>query len=161
MVALLILLAASLAVVILIAIRRPLLVRMGLRNAIRRPAQTALIVVGLMLSTLIISAAFSTGDTVGYSVTNEIYGSLRGVDYLVGFDSENNAVPRDQAYLTEDFVTSVRDEFANDPDIDGVSGLLAETLPILNERDRLSQPQGGFIGVDLDTVGDFEASTLR
>ncbi len=157
LVALMILLAASLGVVLLIAIRRPLLVRMGLRNAIRRPAQTALIVVGLMLSTLIISAAFSTGDTVGYSVTNEIYGSLRGVDYLVGFDSENNAVPRDQAYLTEDFVTSVRDEFANDPEIDGVSGLLAETLPILNEGDRLSQPQGGFIGIDVDTVGDFEA----
>lgn len=157
MVALLILLAAALAVVILIAIRRPLLVRMGLRNAIRRPAQTALIVVGLMLSTLIISAAFSTGDTVGYSVTNEIYGSLRGVDFLIGFDSEDNAVPRDQAFLTEDFAGSIRQEFADDPDIDGVTSLLAETLPILNEGERLSQPQGAFIGLDLATVGDFEA----
>ncbi|MGE0229109.1 MAG: ABC transporter permease [Dehalococcoidia bacterium] len=157
MVALLILLAVAFAVIIWIALRRPLLVRMGLRNAIRRPAQTALIVVGLMLSTLIISAAFSTGDTVGYSVTNVIYNSLRGVDYLVGFDAENNGVERDQAYLTTDFLRSVEDEFADDPDIDGITPVLIEQLPILNEAQRLSQPQGAFIGIDPESVEPFRA----
>jgi ABC-type lipoprotein release transport system permease subunit len=157
MVALLILLGAALAVIVWIGVRNMLLVRMGLRNAIRRPAQTVLIVVGLMLSTLIISAAFSTGDTVGYSVTNEIYNSLRGVDYLVGFDSENHAVPRDQAYLSEDFLGSLRQQFANDPDVDGITPLLAETLPVLNEADRLSQPQAAFIGLDPASVAPFHA----
>lgn len=157
MVALLILLGVSLAVIAWIGVRHPLLVRMGLRNAVRRPAQTALIVIGLMLSTLIISAAFSTGDTVGYSVTNEIYSSLRGVDYLVAFDSEKNGVERDQAYLTNDFLASLRKEFANDPDVDGITPLLLEQLPILNEGARLSQPQGAFIGIDPTSVGPFRA----
>ena len=62
-----------------IAWRSPLLVRMGLRNVRRRKSQTSLIVTGLMLSTLIISAAFATGDTVGYSVTNTIYASFEEV----------------------------------------------------------------------------------
>jgi len=157
MVALLILLAATIAVIVWIGIRNMLLVRMGLRNAVRRPAQTALIVIGLMLSTLIISAAFSTGDTVGYSVTNEIYSSLRGVDYLIGFDSEKNAVPRDQAYLSETFLASLRGEFADDPDVDGITPLLAETLPVLNEADRLSQPQAAFIGLDPASAAPFQA----
>ncbi|HRC61924.1 MAG TPA: FtsX-like permease family protein [Dehalococcoidia bacterium] len=157
MVALLILLAVVFAVIVWIGIRRPLLVRMGLRNAIRRPAQTALIVVGLMLSTLIISAAFSTGDTVGYSITNLVYGSLQGVDYLVGFDREKNGVEREQAYLTTSFLDSVRQQFGNDPDVDGITPLLVEQLPILNESQRLSQPQGAFIGVDPGSVASFHA----
>ena len=52
--------------------------RMGLRNIPRRGAQTALVVVGLMLSTLIITAAFTTGDTIDYSIaetTYDLYGA--------------------------------------------------------------------------------------
>jgi len=52
-----------------IAWRNPVMFKLGLRNIPRRKAQFALIVVGLMLSTLIISAAFGTGDTLTTSVT--------------------------------------------------------------------------------------------
>ena len=44
----------------------------GVRNIPRRRAQTVLIIIGLMLSTLIITAAFSIGDTVNYSITNQV-----------------------------------------------------------------------------------------
>ncbi|MXZ46143.1 MAG: hypothetical protein F4Z08_03975, partial [Chloroflexi bacterium] len=63
LVALLLALGAIFGVLAVIALRQPLLVRMGLRNIGRRRTQTSLIVIGLMLSTLIISAAFATGDT--------------------------------------------------------------------------------------------------
>ena len=49
--------AAILLFVAFIAVRNPVMFKMGLRNIPRRKAQTALIVVGLMLSTLIMSAA--------------------------------------------------------------------------------------------------------
>ncbi len=155
MVALLILLAGAFAVIAWIGVRHMLLVRMGLRNAIRRPAQTVLIVVGLMLSTLIISAAFSTGDTVGYSVTNQIYGTLQGVDYILGFDSESDAVTREDAYLTDDFLSALNREFAGDKDIDGITPILRESLPVLNRSERLSQPRAEFVGVDPATVDSF------
>ena len=44
--------------------RNRVVMRLGLRNIPRRRAQTVLIVFGLMLSTLIIAAAFGTGDTM-------------------------------------------------------------------------------------------------
>ncbi|MCL6644532.1 MAG: hypothetical protein K6U88_06040, partial [Dehalococcoidia bacterium] len=56
-----------------IAWRNPVMFKMGLRNIPRRKAQTALIIVGLMLSTLIMSAAFGTGDTLTSSVSAQVY----------------------------------------------------------------------------------------
>ncbi|MDQ6693373.1 MAG: hypothetical protein M3014_02995, partial [Chloroflexota bacterium] len=48
--------------------RQPLLARLALRNVPRRRSQTVLIVLGLMLATLLITAAFGTGDTMTYSM---------------------------------------------------------------------------------------------
>ena len=45
--------------------RNPLLVRMGLRNVVRRKTQTVLIVIGMMLATLIIKAARSVVENRG------------------------------------------------------------------------------------------------
>ena len=69
---------------------------------------------------------FSTGDTVGYSVTNEIYGSLRGVDYLVGFDSEDNhLVLHFKAGEPKDLGRASKLSLANGV-LDSVVGLLRE-----------------------------------
>src|SRR5215208_7552049 len=83
MVTLLIALGLCLLTVAWVAWRRPVIFKLGVRNIPRRRAQTTLIVVGLMLSTLIISAALGTGDTVGYSMTSEAYDRLGEVDELV------------------------------------------------------------------------------
>src|SRR3972149_2296264 len=60
---LLALLGVSLASIVLVALRNRIMFNLGVRNIPRRKAQTTLIVVGLMLSPVIISAAFATGDT--------------------------------------------------------------------------------------------------
>ena len=70
MIAMIVLLAISVATVGVTALRNRVMFLVGLRNIPRRLAQTVLIIIGLMLSTLIISAAFTTGDTVDYSITN-------------------------------------------------------------------------------------------
>ena len=59
-----VLLAAGLAAVAALALRNPILLKLGLRNMPRRRARSALIVVGLMLGTAIIAAALATGDTM-------------------------------------------------------------------------------------------------
>ena len=64
--------------------------KLGVRNIPRRRAQTTLIVLGLMLSTVIISAAFTTGDTVDRSITSEVYGLLGSVDEVVSQASASN-----------------------------------------------------------------------
>src|SRR5215208_4943671 len=80
---LLILLGFSFAGLAYVAITNRIMFKMGLRNIPRRRAQTTLIVLGLMLSPLIISAAFTTGDTVQRSITGEVYGLLGSVDEVI------------------------------------------------------------------------------
>src|SRR5215203_6815906 len=76
-------LALALLWVVWLALRRRVIVKIGVRNLPRRPAQTMLIVIGLMLSTLIISAALSVGDTLNRSISSEIYDLVGHVDEMV------------------------------------------------------------------------------
>ena len=159
MVGLLLLMGASFAVLGWIAWKQPLLVRMGIRNIRRRVSQTVLIVVGLMLSTLIVSAAFATGDTVGFSLTNSLYEQLEEVDFLIVFD-ENDAVGRTDDFTEAGFLDEFRAEFGSDPDIDGITGLLARQLPVLNSEARLSEPSALVVGVDPESVDTFNGLRL-
>ncbi len=130
-----------------IAWRNPLLVRMGLRNLARRKMQTGLIVVGLMLSTLIISAAFATGDTVGYSVTNTVYNDFGAADIVATLDEDHEGATERDALLESDLQV-IRDAFAGDPDVDGITGFIQTPVPALNPGARLSEPIAQFVGVD-------------
>ena len=59
------------------------LVKMGVRNIPRRPAQSALIVLGLMLSTTIIGASLGIGDTVSHSIRKAALDSMGMVDETI------------------------------------------------------------------------------
>ncbi|MFN8522481.1 MAG: FtsX-like permease family protein [Chloroflexota bacterium] len=67
----------------ILAARRPLMVRLALRNAARRPLQSLLITAGLALSTIVISTALSTGDTMGHTVRTLVAASLGRSDEIV------------------------------------------------------------------------------
>jgi hypothetical protein len=77
MVALLAALGVCVLAVAAIALVNPMMVRLGLRNIPRRRAQSVLVVLGLMLSTLIITAAFTVGDSLDYSITRDVYDIYR------------------------------------------------------------------------------------
>ncbi|MDA1010232.1 MAG: FtsX-like permease family protein [Chloroflexi bacterium] len=149
LIVLLVLVAAIFGVLAWIGIRNPLLVKMGVRNLARRKTQTALIVIGLMLSTLIISAAFATGDTVGYSVTNAIYEQLGEADVVVVLDPDL-AEPGEK--MTDEHVRALQALAASDPDIDIVTGVVQTPIPAINPGARLSSPQALLVGVDPATV---------
>ena len=79
--------AAAVGVVVLclaaLALKNPVLFRMSVRNIPRRPAQSALIVFGLMLASLIIMASFGVGDTLGYSLKAIQLKQMGGIDEAV------------------------------------------------------------------------------
>ena len=64
MLALLAIFLATMAVVVVLALRNRIMLRLGLRPIPRRPGKSTLIVIGVMLSTVIMAAAFGTGDTI-------------------------------------------------------------------------------------------------
>ncbi len=68
---------------IVLAIRNPVLMKLGLRNILRRPTQTVLIVVGLTLSTIIFITSLSLGDTLNYSVQRNAIDAYGEVDEII------------------------------------------------------------------------------
>jgi putative ABC transport system permease protein len=136
MVVLLVLLGICLLSVAFIAWRRPVIFKLGVRNIPRRKAQTTLIVVGLMLATLIISAALGTGDTLNYSVRNAAVEGLGPVDELIVYnnnpDEDANIAQSFLRTIPEDSVQKVRDVAEGNDDIDGVAGLLLSRAPFIN-----------------------------
>ncbi len=131
--------------------------RMGLRNLPRRGAQTALVVLGLMLATLIITAAFTTGDTLNYSVTSTAYDALQRTDLIVEFESTGES---GKTYARAAAVPALEQRYAGDPDIAGFYGFLVERLPALNPRTRLAEPAVALAGIDTERLARFGGLTL-
>src|SRR5690242_5444479 len=86
MIVLVVLFAICIAGVAAVWLSNRMMFRMGLRNVPRRGTQTGLVVIGLMLATLIITAAFTTGDTLNHSITSTAYNVLQRVDLSVMFN---------------------------------------------------------------------------
>ena len=153
MVALLIALALVLLVTLYIALRNPVIFRLGIRNVPRRKAQTGLIVVGLMLSTLIISAAFATGDTINYSIGDLVYKSLGRVDEVIRPKQDPNSVGQGTDKIPAAVLTDLETRFTGDPDITGFVPSLGKAVPALNPRTAQSEPIVALAGVDAKRIG--------
>ena len=67
---------------LVLAVRRPLLARLALREAVRRPGQSAVVVLGLMIGTMAIFAVQVLGDSFLESQTRGAYLAWGRVDLL-------------------------------------------------------------------------------
>ena len=67
----------------LISLRNPIIGKLGIRNIPRRPTQSALIVFGLTLSTMIIVSALSLGDTLDNTVRRQTIDAYGQIDQVV------------------------------------------------------------------------------
>ena len=76
---------------LVVAARKPVLRRLAIRNASRRPRETALILLGALLGTAIITGSATVGDTLGASIRQGAFTQLGPIDMVVrspGLDSE-------------------------------------------------------------------------
>ena len=83
MLGLLVIFLAGMAVIATMALRNRVMLKLGLRNIPRRRAQTVLVIVGVMLSTMIAAAAFGTGDTISHSIRVESVTALGNIDEII------------------------------------------------------------------------------
>src|SRR3974377_1931553 len=63
--------------------RKPVLRRLALRNAARRPRETVLVILGSLLGTAIMTGSFVVGDTFNASIKRVAYEQLGPVDEIV------------------------------------------------------------------------------
>jgi len=129
------LLTSCLLLVAFIARRRPVIFKVGVRNIPRRRTQTALIIVGLMLATLIMSAALATGDTMNSSVNTVVYDLLGPVDELVVASNDESGEGSIDSMIMNtlpvDRVDMVREMLAS-AGVKAVGGALLTTGPVIN-----------------------------
>ncbi|MCH8949268.1 MAG: ABC transporter permease, partial [Chloroflexi bacterium] len=151
-------LGVALSVVGYVIVRSRVMFIMGVRNMPRRMAQTTLIIIGLMLSTLIIAAAFTTGDTVNYSLSATSYDLLGHTDEWVVLAAENDGPPRAiESSISQETVDGLRAALsqAGISEIDGYLPVMRGDVPVINPRSRQSEPVVNIAGLDTASLAGF------
>jgi putative ABC transport system permease protein len=125
-----------------LALRNRILVRLGVRNLRRRPARTALIVVGLMLGTTIISAALTTGDTMNHTIRQTATSALGETDVVVSAKGAVTDIPGELGAATG---TGYFDEAAAQKVETAArdSGLADAVVPAIIEEVAVQAPRSG------------------
>ena len=162
MLVLLVVFLPSLAVIGFMALRNRVMLKMALRNIPRRKAQTALIVVGIMISTLIMAASFGTGDTLTFSIKKAVVDGLGTIDeFVISARAGENDQFGGAAYVPMERFTALQRELADVDSIDGLAAGLAEIAPTVNERTSRSEGRMQIAGVNPDTLDGFGGFQLE
>ena len=125
--------------------RRFVLVKMGVRNIPRRKTQSALIIIGLMLSTAIIATSLGIGDTVRYSIRSVALDSLGNIDEIIKGPGQ---IVFGEEYLGDEEFEEVRNFVNDDSRIDGIMPVLQVTLPVFNKETELAESRVRVTGYD-------------
>jgi putative ABC transport system permease protein len=139
------------------AIRKPVVFKLGARNIPRRKAQTVLIVIGLMLSTLIVASALGLGRSASPTrspptPTTPPAGSTRSPIVTTDYDTDNY----------QDF-GEMRPEQADrsSPSSTPTTASTGRSLPsgrgpAINEATQLGEPVVRIVGLDPGNSSGFE-----
>jgi putative ABC transport system permease protein len=119
-----------------VAWRNRIMFKLGVRNIPKRPAQTALIIIGLMLSTVIITAAFSTGDTVVYTIRSIASDALGNTDEIVSAGSPG-ATPG-SGYFDSSRFGQLSADLSDYGNVDGLLPVIREDAPLIDATSGLS-----------------------
>jgi len=152
------------AVVAYMAWRNPVMLKLGLRNIPRRKSQTSLIIVGIMMSTLIMAAAFGTGDSITFSIRKNAIDALGTIDeIIVSARADESDTIGSFNYFPMQRYEQLKVELAvggSSPasglhSIDGLAPGIGEFAPTVNTRTSLSEGQMQITGVDPDSLDGF------
>lgn len=142
-----------------IFVRHKILVKMAARNVVRRPTRTGLIIFGLMLATAIIASAFTTGDSLTFSIKKGATDSLRSLDEYIRVDAESEIW--EDSVVPEEFPQAIFDDIAPildaDPDIDAAVPVLIEQVAVINLSSNLFEVNSLLNGVDPNRAQQLEA----
>ena len=138
-----------------ISLRNRVIFKMALRNIPRRPTQTVLIVLGLMLATLLFSASFTTGDIMTNNMQTIALQDLGQVDAVIGKGSQGrgdrpsyaDVLSPQAAYFNQSLFNQVRRMLVKDPEVEGLAPLVHEAVPVLAPGTRLSVPGADLMGL--------------
>ena len=133
----------------LLAWRHPVFFKLGVRPIPRRPAQSVLIVLGLMLATLIITAAFITGDTLSHSIRSVAIDGMGELDEMI----ESNSGTTGSSYYRLDRWEELAAQLEGYTLIDHLVPVVNETAPVVNVTRRSSLRSITVTGLPAEDIG--------
>ena len=165
--------AAEALILASLAARDRISFRMAARNVPRRKVQSALIVTGLMLATVLFSAAFTTGETLTNSLRTQALENIGRVDVVVKAEQPESgsaiafgpgagvaqAPDTRERYLDAKLADEVRKRLAGEESVVGVAPLAKERVPVTAPKTGLSEPQVDVLGVDASSMKGFDRLT--
>jgi putative ABC transport system permease protein len=128
------------------AARRPVLRRFAVRDVMRRPSETALVIAGSLLGTALIAGSLIVGDTLDSSIKEKVWSQLGPVDEVVTVTDTERA-PTVTRLIAE----------ADEPRIDDVMAFTTSSAAIASTAsgDRLAEPAAQVIELDFEDARDF------
>lgn len=129
---------AVIAAVAFLAWRNRIMFKLGVRNIPKRPAQTALIILGLMLSTVIITSALGTGDTIVHTIRSLAAETLGNTDEII-----RSGQQRDQDgahYFDYARFEELEEGLSGFERIDGLIPVIVESAPLINLTRQKNMP---------------------
>jgi putative ABC transport system permease protein len=140
-------LAIALGAVAALALRNRVFFRLGVRNARRRPGRSALIVIGLMLGTAIITAALATGDTMSHTIRSAAVQALGPTDEVVAARGMSDALAVDSngatgaLYFPQRYADQVARAAAGSNLVDGVEPVVVEEVAVQDVSTSQNEPR--------------------
>ncbi|HUP87271.1 MAG TPA: FtsX-like permease family protein [Acidimicrobiales bacterium] len=131
---------------LVVAARKPVLRRLAVRNASRRPRETALILLGALLGTAIITGSATVGDTLGSSIRQGAFTQLGPIDEIVRSPGLESEAP---------LVAAVR--AAPQDDIDGILPIRAIDAAIATAEgtEAKAEPNASLLEIDFAAAREF------
>ncbi|MDN5697381.1 MAG: hypothetical protein L0G70_05315, partial [Rubrobacter sp.] len=165
-----ILVAAAVLVILLVTgsmLRQPALRRLGLRNFSRRKWNAALVIVGSMVGTALISGSLVLNDSTGRFQESEARERLGEIDEIV--QQSGQRLPSDQrpislfgeevtSQLTAENIQQTAADSEN-AGVDGVLPALVEELPVEVAEGDEASPDATVVGADWDELEEFGSSS--
>ncbi len=150
-----------------LALRNRIFLRLGVRNVRRRAGRSALIVVGLMLGTAIITAALATGDTMSHTIRASAVAALGPTDEVVAAKGIGAALAvgsngaTGSRYISEDYSRRIARATAGSGLIAGVAPVIVEGVAVQDVASRQNEPRVTLFASDpsqLRGFGDIRAA---
>ena len=162
--------AAGALILAVLAVRDRTSFRMAIRNIPRRKTQTALIVAGLTLATLLFSAAFTTGDTLTQSLRAQALENIGRVDVVVKAERPESgggipfgpgagvaqAPDARERYFDAKLEEEIRTRLADEGSVAGVAPLAKETVPVTSPKTDLSESRVDVLGLEANSMKGFD-----
>ena len=128
------------------AIRKGVLRRLAVRDAVRRPSETTLVIIGSLLGTAIVTGSFIVGDTLDSSIRATATTQLGPVDEVLTVPSDVSAAE----------VTGAIEDL-DDARIDGIESFLAvpASFSTGGSGEARAEPEAQALELDFDAARSF------